>query len=263
MTCCPYTENERWYLARTAVWAAALRAGQAAGVTHEPRSDVDFAEAVLGLRAGMRILDLGCGWGRTSLELARRGYAVAGFDLSPALIRLAKERAAQAGAPVGYTQGTVRRLPDLGLFDAVCAFYDDSLISFEEEHDNLAALGRVAASLRRRGKLLFGTSDCPLLLPPSQRSRFKIGDTEIEETISFDRERLQAACHTTYCVPRAAPVTHVRRRRHLRIEEVAALLAAAGLRQIGAWCGYDTDLPFGIRPEGMVIAAELAVGGTV
>jgi len=62
-------------------------------VTHAPGPDIDFAEAVLGLRPGMRVLDLACGWGRTTLELRRRGYTVTGFDISPDLIGLAREYA--------------------------------------------------------------------------------------------------------------------------------------------------------------------------
>src|SRR5437016_574445 len=49
--------------------------------------------------AGRRILDLACGHGRFSRELARRGAAVLGIDISAAL--LAKARAAESAAPLG------------------------------------------------------------------------------------------------------------------------------------------------------------------
>ena len=47
------------------------------------RGEVDFIARELGLPAGARILDVGCGTGRHAVELARRGYRVTGVDLSP------------------------------------------------------------------------------------------------------------------------------------------------------------------------------------
>ncbi|HZQ34292.1 MAG TPA: class I SAM-dependent methyltransferase, partial [Dehalococcoidia bacterium] len=169
-SCDGYTANEAWYLALTRRWALRLRAGGEAGVCHEPGPDVAFAERVLGLAPPARVLDLAAGWGRTSIALALRGYEAVAFDLSPDLVALGRERAARRGLRIEFVQGSVRCLPDLGSFDAICAFYDDCLLSGESEAENLAALRRVAAALRPGGGLLFGTTDCARLLPPLQRS---------------------------------------------------------------------------------------------
>lgn len=47
---------------------------------------------LLGDVAGRRILDAGCGSGPLVADLKERGASVAGFDASPAMIRLARER---------------------------------------------------------------------------------------------------------------------------------------------------------------------------
>ncbi len=44
-----------------------------------------------------RVLDCGGGPGRYAIELARRGYEVMLYDLSAACLRLAREKAAEAG----------------------------------------------------------------------------------------------------------------------------------------------------------------------
>lgn len=49
------------------------------------------------LRAGCRVLDVGCGSGRDLLWLQRRGFDVVGFERSPGLAGLAADR---AGCPV-------------------------------------------------------------------------------------------------------------------------------------------------------------------
>ena len=52
-----------------------------------------FIEESLGLGPGSSILDVPCGAGRISIELARRGYAVTGIDLSTELLELAQSKA--------------------------------------------------------------------------------------------------------------------------------------------------------------------------
>jgi len=53
-----------------------------------------------------RVLDCGGGPGRYSIELARRGYGVTLFDLSPECLRLAQSKAQEAGVHLeGFEQG--------------------------------------------------------------------------------------------------------------------------------------------------------------
>ena len=57
------------------------------------RRQVDFLVDKLELKGGERILDLACGFGRHSLELARRGFAVTGVDITPDYVRYATQQA--------------------------------------------------------------------------------------------------------------------------------------------------------------------------
>jgi len=52
----------------------------------------------LGLRAGMRVLEIGCGWGGFALHAAQQGIHVHGVTISPAQLDVARARVAQAGA---------------------------------------------------------------------------------------------------------------------------------------------------------------------
>jgi len=54
---------------------------------------------------GARALDLGCGGGQAGLELARRGYRVAGVDFSPTAIELARGNARDAGLDASFAVG--------------------------------------------------------------------------------------------------------------------------------------------------------------
>ena len=58
--------------------------------------EVDFLINVLNIAPGDSVLDVGCGTGRHSIELASRGYSVTGIDLSTGMLAQAKEKAEKA-----------------------------------------------------------------------------------------------------------------------------------------------------------------------
>ena len=74
----------------------------------QTRAEADFLEAVLELPPGGRILDIACGYGRHSLELASRGYRVTGIDLATEYIAEAKAAAAGAGLDNYRRRGNAR-----------------------------------------------------------------------------------------------------------------------------------------------------------
>lgn len=83
--------------------------------TRGTSNEVDFLVGHLGLRPGMRVLDVGCGPGRHAHELARRGLEVHGVDISARFVDLAR-RSAPPGAT--FERADARRLGFDGEFDA-------------------------------------------------------------------------------------------------------------------------------------------------
>ena len=67
-------------------------------------AEVDFAVTKLALRPGARVLDVGCGFGRHAIELARRGFEVVGIDPAAAMLDRARELATGAGVNVDFLQ---------------------------------------------------------------------------------------------------------------------------------------------------------------
>ena len=60
-------------------------------------------------------LDLGCGTGRWSVELARRGWQVMGIDVVPKAVQAARRRAQAEGVDVGFVEGDVTALRRAGV----------------------------------------------------------------------------------------------------------------------------------------------------
>src|SRR4051812_883347 len=63
------------------------------------------------LRAGERVLDVATGTGNTAIAAARRLCDVTGVDYAPALLELARSRAAAEGAPIEFREGDAEALP--------------------------------------------------------------------------------------------------------------------------------------------------------
>ena len=85
---------------------------------------LDAATGALGALDGRRVLDVGCGTGRFTRELAARGARVTGIDSSETMLDAARATPyTEGGIPPVYVRGDANvSLPDTR-YDAICSFY--------------------------------------------------------------------------------------------------------------------------------------------
>jgi len=110
----------------------------------------DEVGRILGLTqcSGGSALDLCCGPGRHSVELARRGFQVTGVDRSPFLLGKAREHAAKSGASVEWIEQDMRNFVRPASFDLACSLFT-SFGYFQDEQDDLRVLRNIHQSLKR------------------------------------------------------------------------------------------------------------------
>jgi SAM-dependent methyltransferase len=148
----PSTDLSAWYAdffteLPNAFWRAAVP-------PEATSADVDLFVRETGLGAGSRVLDVPCGSGRHTLELARRGCRVTGLDVSAEAIGHARGLAADEGLDVDLRVGDMRTLPDdlEGSVDTACCLGNS--FGYLEHEATVAFLEGLARIVRPVGGLV-------------------------------------------------------------------------------------------------------------
>jgi SAM-dependent methyltransferase len=118
--------------------------------------EVDFLLEELSLQPGGSILDVGCGTGRHSIELARRGYAVTGIDLSSGMLARAAEAARAGGVNVHWIRSDATRFSLPGKYDGAVCLCEGAFGLLGQADDSidqpLSILRNISRSLKPQAK---------------------------------------------------------------------------------------------------------------
>lgn len=117
------------------------------------KADISRIWAACRLRSPMRVLDLGCGYGRIANRLAAEGLVVTALDQSADLLDLA--RRAASDPPPEFIEGDMRALEMRECFDAVLLWF--STFGYFDELENAAVLTGTFRCLRPGGRLAIET----------------------------------------------------------------------------------------------------------
>ena len=108
------------------------------------------------LASSPRVLDLCCGFGRISAELARMGLAVTGVDITETYLKTAREEAEYENLEIEYIQADARKFSRPEFFDAAVNLYI-SFGYFSDQKDDLLVLRNVYESLKKGGSFIIET----------------------------------------------------------------------------------------------------------
>lgn len=212
--------------------------------------EVDGLAHLIGPPDGIEILDLACGYGRVATPLRKRGYRVAGYDLSPPLLKRARER-----DPGGtWVRGDMRELPFAGTFDAVISLFN-AMGYFEGEDENFRVLKSVAEALRPGGRFV-----CQLVNRDYLVRRFNAqeihrrDDRVVLEERDFDPVANRVHTRTTV-FSGAEKREYASSIRVYTVTELDLLLAAAGMT-IGEVHGGLDFRPYDWDTNQLVVVAE-------
>lgn len=192
--------------------------------------------------SGRRLLDVGCGTGKSFLPMIARGWEVTACDISPSMLALAE---AKAGGAARLSVADMRELPAFGEFDLVWAL-DDAVNYLLSGEELKSALSGMRANLAPGGLLMFDVNTLQAYRTFfAEEQRMERGGRRLiwrgqgsAETPpgSVSEARFEVEAGETG----AEVETHVHRQRHFPEAEVRGLLEAAGLECLDVY-GHGFD----------------------
>ena len=122
------------------------------GFTKATVAEIDFILGAYPISSGASILDVGCGTGRHAIELASRGFAVTGVDLSENMLKVAARKATAAGVSVTWVHADAQNFELATKFDVAICLCEGGLGLVEkgedaEQHDT-SIFRQIAAHLK-------------------------------------------------------------------------------------------------------------------
>ena len=169
----------------------------------QTQEEADFLQQALGLPQGAKILDVPCGAGRLSLEMASRGYRLTGVDISLPLLEAARGEAETQRLDIDWEHRDMRDLPGSvngpGEFDGALCFW--SSFGYFDQQGNADFLSAVSAALKPGGRFILDTPLVETRLPEMEaepRVWWRVGDLYALEERRFDHVNSRVESEWTF-----------------------------------------------------------------
>jgi ubiquinone/menaquinone biosynthesis C-methylase UbiE len=151
--------------------------------------ECNFIEQEIKQDKSLNIIDIGCGTGRHSIELAKRGYRITGIDLSESQLKRAREKAKEQGVKVDFQKHDARATPFKDEFDLAIMLCEGGFSLMETDEMNFEILKSATKSLKNNGKFIFTTLNGLFPLFHSVKEFYESAGKEggsVCKSISFD-----------------------------------------------------------------------------
>ena len=202
------------------------------------KEQVQQVEKLLQLPGGARILDLCCGIGRHSIELADLGYAVTGVDRTQRYIEQARQTALARGLGPVFLVGDMRDYRSPDGYDAVLNMFG-SFGYFADEADDRKVVANMYEALRPGGQVLIETMGKEILARQFQERNWH----EVDDLLILSEQKITqnwGRVETRWIAIRGTE----RIEHHVSIHsysavELSSLLADVGFREIRVFGSLD------------------------
>jgi cyclopropane fatty-acyl-phospholipid synthase-like methyltransferase len=232
------------------------------------KAEAEFLMTVLNCKPGAHVLDVPCGNGRLSFELAERGYRVTGVDIAEEFIDEARQRVKDQSPAIptsrdsdlAFILGDMRTIEDEEVYDA--AFCFGNSFGFMEYADMEKFLSGVAHALRRGARFVVNTGMAAESVLPDfeEQSCHEIGDMNIEI-----KERYNAAesCVDSEYVFERDGKKESRFAKHwiYTTAEIRRMLERAGFKVLDCYGSLKLE-PFKLGSRELFVVAQRKQRGT-
>lgn len=243
--------QSNWY--ENFFYGVALDLWRGAVTPEQTRAEVDFLVKILGVAPNARVLDVPCGNGRHSLELAKRGHKVTGVDLAEEFIEEARNSGKSAGADIEWVLSDMRKLRWNAEFDGAFCFGNSfGYLDHEDTRIFLAALSR---ALKPGAKFVVEWGTAEAILPAFLARRwYEVGNILmlIDNRYDVSHSRLQ----TEYTFVRDGKLEKRNSSQAVyTVAEVGRMLQEAGLATVELYGSADRE-PFQLGSPRLILVAQ-------
>ena len=196
--------------------------------------------------AGATVLDAGCGTGRYSLELARRGYLVHGIDASAQLLAEARRAVDARVTSAMFEVGDVLTLPTARYDAILCRGVLNDVL---DDRSRQLAFSSFAGSLRADGVLILDVRDWestatrkarePLYRKRVETDRGKLTFTSVTKLDPASRRLIIRETHSLNVNGDERSVDYEFVMRCWTREELLSLLTQNGFSAVNCFGAYD------------------------
>jgi SAM-dependent methyltransferase len=225
-------------------------------------AEADFTEKQLRLPANATILDVPCGNGRLSIELARRGFTLTGVDIAAEFIAEAQQKTMQSIDNIDWQtidwhniewhERDMRNRPWTNEFNG--AFCFGNSFGYLDDNENTEFLQAVSRSLKSGARFILDApaiAEC--ILPNFQASRaIELAGIAVSIEHRYDHEQGRMFNDFTFTrdgVEDKRPSSQ----RIYTYRELTELLRAAGLEVVSAYASLAEDGRDRARPTKALI----------
>ena len=130
--------------------------------TRGTEQEIDYILSRTNLKQECSILDMGCGQGRHSITMSRKGYSnVIGIDFSESNIEKAKRSANESQCFTTFITADARKFNIGYKFDCILCLYD-VIGSFRQEEDNVRIIRSIKRNLKKGGYAIISVMNMEL-----------------------------------------------------------------------------------------------------
>lgn len=216
--------------------------------------EVERVISLLQIKQGAKVLDLCCGVGRHSLELARRGFKVTGVDITPHYVREARQKAKKARLNIEFIKDDMRRFRRSNTYDAVINLFG-SFGYFEDQRDDYRVAKNAYGSLKKNRAFIIDLMGKEVLARIFQkRDWYKVDNTIVLEERKTDKDWKRIESRWIILRDKGKKEFTISLRLYSAVEMIT-LLKSVGFRKIDVY-GDLTGAPYDQTAKRLVVVAH-------
>ncbi len=159
------------------------------------RKELQYLKNIL--KRKNKILDVGCGYGRFTIPLAKAGFEIEGVDITPSLIKKAKEDSKKERVKIKFKIGDMRSLPyKNNSFDIIICMWS-VFVELIKKSDQFRSINEMLRVLKKEGSAL-------IELPKPEKMTKDIVD--VKKDVSFKKCKKENIIFATISGIEAMPV---------------------------------------------------------